>query len=843
VPDAGGGADRNIVIHGHFYQPPRENPWIEEIEVQDSAAPYHDWNERITAECYGPNSAARIVGASGGVIDIINNFAKISFNVGPTLMSFLERHAPAVYRKILEADRVSARERGHGNAIAQVYNHMILPLANRRDRVTQVRWGIGDFRRRFGRDPKGMWLAECAVDEETLCVLADHGIEFTILGQAQGKRHRPAAGDGWTGEWTDAIDPRRPYTVLLPGGRSITVFFYDGAVAHDISFGGVLRDRDTFVDRLLAAFGDGNGPDRLVNVATDGETFGHHRAFGDMVLAAAIERIEREGPARLTNYAELLSRKKPEHVAEVHDPSAWSCAHGVRRWLDDCGCTTSSREGWNQSWRRPLRDALDRLRDRLAGVFERRGGELLKDPWAARDAFIDVILDRSLDSIEAFFGEHAARTLEARERTIALELLEMQRHAMLMYTSCGWFFGELSGPEGVQILKYAARAIQLAREVDAESGDLEAELQRDLAQARSNLPDQGDGARILETRVRPSVVTLSGVVAHYAIASLFASYPPRGRIFCYRYESDERIKRTRGATTLAVGHAHLSSDVTREETHASFAVLHFGGHDVRCAVAALTDLDEYREMRDELMTLFERRSVTDVVRAVDQRFGQRSGRRSPGREYALTDLFLDERRKIAKVLVDDVLGKRRDQMFRLFEENRPLVRFLIEGDIPVPAPLRAAADYTLSARYVALANEARYGSARWDSAAKELERVHDEAGQLGVTLDVSAVQQILEARILDETMSLAVSPRRDTAHAILAYLDLVSALGLDPNLWEAQNLFWALALEGPRGPDADVGLLLQLGERLGFDSNGLRMLLGPKKGERVDGLPTTRRTA
>jgi hypothetical protein len=287
--------------------------------------------------------------------------------------------------------------------------------------------------------------------------------------------------------------------------------------------------------------------------------------------------------------------------------------------------------------------------------------------------------------------------------------------------------------------------------------------------------------------------------------------------------------------------------VTREETHASFAVLHFGGHDVRCAVGALTDLDSYREMRDELMALFERRSVSDVVRAIDLRFG----RRFPGREYGLSDLFLDERRKIAKVLVDDVLNRRKDQMFRLFEENRPLIRFLIEGDIPVPAPLRAAADYTLSARYITLANEARFGSNRWDQVISELKRLHEEAKQLGVTLDDAQVKAIFEGRLLDETMSLVVSPRRDTARAILAYLDLAASLGLDPGLWEAQNLFWSLALDGPRGPDADVPLLLKLGERLGFDSNGLRMLLGSKRDEgdprqgdpRQAGRPTTRRTA
>jgi alpha-amylase/alpha-mannosidase (GH57 family) len=814
--------DRSIVIHGHFYQPPRENPWIEEIEVQDSAAPYHDWNARITAECYAPNSAARIVGGDGGVIDIINNFSRISFNVGPTLLADLERRAPTVYRKILEADRQSARERGgHGNAIAQVYNHMILPLASPRDEVTQVRWGIRDFQRRFGRDPRGMWLAECGVDLDTLRVLADEGIQFTILGQQQGRRHRRIDGHG--GAWTAGIDPRRPYRVMLGGDRSIVVFFYDGAVAHDLSFGNALRDRDSFVDRLLGAFGgEEHG---LVNVATDGETFGHHRAFGDMVLAAAIERIERERPATLTNYAEYLAGHPPEHVAELHEPSAWSCAHGVARWCDDCGCSTSARDGWNQRWRRPLRDALDELSGRLASAFERRGRPLFEDPWRARDAYIDVLLDRSTENVDAFLAQHARRTLDGAERVTALKLLEMQRHAMLMFTSCGWFFGELSGPEGVQILKYAARAIQLAREVDPQLDDLDERFHAALGRARSNVPEAGDGARILDQRVRPSVVNLGGVVAHYAISSLFQSYPPRGRLFCYRYEADERIKRTRGPVTLAVGQAHLSSDVTGETTHACFAVLHFGGHDVRCAVAGITDPGWYREARDELLAAFEEESISDVVRALDRRF--------PGREYALSDLFLDERRKIVASIVGRVLTQRRDQLFRVFEENRPLLRFLVDADIPVPGPLRAAADYALSARLQSLVGDARYGSSRWDHVIAELHRIHEEAGALGAVLDTADARRLIEARILDEAMALSVAPRRETTKAILAYLDLAGALGLKPDLWEAQNLFWTLTLEGPRGPDADTQLLVRLGERLGFDRSGMETLWRRRAGAPV----------
>ncbi|MBI4510045.1 MAG: DUF3536 domain-containing protein [Deltaproteobacteria bacterium] len=812
-------SERYIVIHGHFYQPPRENPWIEETELQDSAAPYHDWNERIIAECYGPNSAARIVGASGGVIGILNNYAKISFNVGPTLLAWLERWAPSTYQKILEADRASMKERGgHGNAIAQAYNHVILPLATKRDAVTEIRWGIADFKRRFGRMPQGMWLPECAVDEGTLCLLCDEGIAFTVLGPKQARRFRSMSSS----DWHHGIDPRRAYLCELPGGRSIVLFFYDAGVAHDIAFGQALADRDALVGRLLSAFGDagtspGAGP-WLVNVATDGETFGHHRPFGDMVLAAAIERLEREHHATLTNYAQFLALNPPTHAVDLVTPSSWSCAHGLGRWRDDCGCVTNARLGWHQRWRRPLRDALDDLSERLAELFARCAAPLLASPWEARDAYIRVILDRSPGAVDSFLDEHSTRPLLEHERVIVLKLLEMQRHALLMYTSCGWFFGELSGPEGVQNLKYAARAIQLAREIDGTN--LEASFRAALARAPSNILDGQrpmDGRRVLDQWVRPSVVNLGRVVAHYAISSLFEHYPRRGRIFCYLYEADDWARKSRGPTTLAIGRVRLSSEITREATHASFAALHFGGHDVRCAIMSLSDLPIYEDLKSDLLALFERRSIGDVVRAIDRHFA--------GRDYALSDLFLDERRKILRVLVADILARHHSQLFEAFEENRPLLRFLVEADTPVPGPLRAAADYALSMRQVELLAEARLGSSRFEAARSELVHLKEEARALGVSLDLTEAKRILEARILDEARSLSTSPRRETARALHSYLEMAEELGLAPNLWEVQNHYWTLALDGSRQPDLDVDLLFRLGCKLGFDEEGLEHAL------------------
>ena len=448
--------ERYICIHGHFYQPPRENPWLEDIEIQDSAYPYHDWNERITAECYAPNSASRNLDGEGRILDIVSNYSRISFNFGPTLLSWMEHSAPETYQAILEADKQSIDWRsGHGNALAQVYNHIIMPLASTRDRRTQILWGIRDFEYRFRRPPEGMWLAETAVDNETLDLLAEYGIKFTILAPRQAWRVRKIG----TGKWKDVsgsrIDPSRAYLCRLPSGRTINLFFYDGPISQAVAFENLLKKGEDFAHRLLSGFSDQRTWPQLVHIATDGETYGHHQRFGDMALAYALNHIEGNGIARITNYGEYLEKHPPTHEVQIFENSSWSCVHGIERWRDDCGCNSGGHPGWNQAWRKPLREALDWLRERLSFIYENAASEYLKDPWEARDRYIGVILDRSKENVEKFFQAHSAKPLSHDEKILVLKLLEMQRHAMLMYTSCGWFFDELSGLETVQVIQYA----------------------------------------------------------------------------------------------------------------------------------------------------------------------------------------------------------------------------------------------------------------------------------------------------------------------------------------------------------------------------------------------------
>ncbi len=484
----------SVCIHGHFYQPPRENPWLGTIERQASAEPYHDWNERITDECYRPNTAARILDQLGNQIAASNNYAHISFDFGPTLLSWLERAAPDVYAAVLAADRVA---RG---GMAQAYNHMILPLANARDRATQVIWGSRDFARRFGREPEGMWLPETAVDLDSLEDLAAAGIHFTILAPRQARRVRRFGSSRWQDVSAGGVDPHFAYQVRLPSERHITVFFYDAGIAQAVAFEGLLNDGCAFAERLASAFDGRRREPQLVNIATDGESYGHHHRFGEMALAAALRFLEERPDVLVTNYRAFLAAHPPVREVEIVENSSWSCVHGVERWRADCGCNSGGFPQWNQAWRAPLRSALDWLRDRLAPAYQQAASKLLWNPWAARNDYIDILLDRSPEAAARFLQQHARHDLLPQELDLLWGLLEMQRYAMFMYTSCGWFFDDIAGIEASQTIAYAARAVELANQ--CLGLNLEAGLLRRLALAPGNTGELPDGRAVYSAQVR-----------------------------------------------------------------------------------------------------------------------------------------------------------------------------------------------------------------------------------------------------------------------------------------------------------------------------------------------------
>jgi alpha-amylase/alpha-mannosidase (GH57 family) len=494
----------SLIIHGHFYQPPRENPWTGMIDPEPDAAPFHDWNERIHAECYEPNTAVTIQTANGDEL-LINNYGKISFDFGPTLLSWLERQHPATYSKIIAADADSlARFNGHGNAIAQAYSHAILPLCNDNDRLTQIRWGLADFRYRFGREPEAMWLPETACNDAVLDSLIDHGLRFVILAPQQAARVRDNRQANWQETSKNSIDTSIPYLCYHRNGsgKSLAVFFYDHDIAHAIAFEKALSSSAALAERIASRVGSSE----MINVATDGESYGHHHKFGDLSLAHLLQTAAPARGLRLTNYGEYLDQHPPSDEVEIDngptgEGSSWSCIHGVSRWTSDCGCHTGGGENWNQAWRKPLREALDLLRDEAAAAFETTRGELFIDPWLARDESIKLVLDQ-LESREIFLQQHAPRQLNREQEQRALAFLEMQHNALLMYTSCAWFFNDIAGLEPVQILKYACRVIELLHDLKLPSP--RQRFLEILANAKSNRPELGNGADIYRRLVEPS---------------------------------------------------------------------------------------------------------------------------------------------------------------------------------------------------------------------------------------------------------------------------------------------------------------------------------------------------
>ncbi len=800
---------RYLCLHGHFYQPPRENPWIEEIEVQDSAEPFHDWNERIAVECYGPNGAARLKGEADRIVHIVNNYLGLSFNFGPTLLAWLERARPDVYARVLEADARSLEERdGHGNALAQGYGHAILPLASQRDRLTQIRWGLADFRRRFQRAPEGFWLPETAADGATLAAIAAEGIRFTVLSPYQALRIRPPGGD-----WIDAtgarFDPTRAYRVRA-GDRELAVFFYDGHIARDLAFGDALLSPDALLGRLAGGYDPTRGHDEVLSVAFDGETLGHHKKGADEVLAAALRRLGHTGEPRLVNLGQALALAPPEWEAEIAEGSSWSCAHGIERWRSDCGCQVGAAPGWSQAWRAPLLAALEELRDRLGELYERELAPLVADPWGARDRYVEVVLDPERRDAVGFLGREARRTLAPEEGVKALRLLEMQRAALLMFTSCGWFFAEISGLETVQVLKYAARAIQLAR--DATGVDLEVAFENALARAPSNVPALGDGRRVWQVLVKPSVVTLGGVAAHLAIASAVRETAPEGRVFRYAYRLEGRRSARSGPATLTLARMTLESIETGEAIDVLSCVLHLGAADFRCGLVPWRGPKPHADVEAELFGKLEHLSIHRVLREVDRFF--------PGRDYGLGDLFLDERRRVARVIVQDRIDRYEGRYRDIFEENLRLMEFLRQIDSPVPAPLRVAADVTLTARLRELMRRARAGELDLEDAEGELGAIVELSRRLGARPWLATVRRDVEALVLERLGAIAAG-RAPAARAAEAagILALTERLGLRVDLWQAQNRFWAWTGAGPVALDRE--LAAELARRLWFDERAV----------------------
>ncbi len=683
---------RYICIHGHFYQPPRENPWLETVEIQESAAPWHDWNARISAECYSRNAASRILNTQGEIIKICNNYSRMSFNIGPTLLTWLEDNDPLCYEAILEADKQgSKRFSGHGPAIAQVYNHIIMPLANRRDKETQVKWGIADFKKRFKRMPEGMWLAECAVDTETLEVLAENGILFTVLSPWQAGSVRPI---GWRSQgWQDVsgakVDTRCAYKCNLPSGRSIAIFFYDGVLSQKIAFGGLLNDGGAFARALIDA-NPHHGQPVLSHVATDGESYGHHHKHGDMALAYCLDCLDNSNEAQLTVYGEFLSFYPPESEVKIIENSSWSCAHGVERWRSDCSCGDGT-PGNHHKWRKPLRDAMNYLRDELSKLYESSNLFANNNPWTIRDRYIDVILDRSDENVNAFLAENVGKNLSDNDKVRALALLEMQRNSLLMFTSCGWFFDEISRIEPVQIMRYAARAIELAKSLF--NVDLEPEYLRILAQAPSNVPELQDGAKIYELRAKQGRADLKQMAAYYGITSLLEDFKQEFSEGCWDMSGGALAIKENDKITFSAGKVHVHSNITGVTGDYLFAVdpaNKKGSSLIACGICKCNRLDLPTEYEvEELQALFQ---SEDNEEALFAKFGYD--------QFTLNNIPYNSRHRLITELLQQDVHMLEEQIKDIVKNHDQLMEYLTLLGSKPPAIITTTAEFTLTSEII-----------------------------------------------------------------------------------------------------------------------------------------------
>jgi alpha-amylase/alpha-mannosidase (GH57 family) len=767
---------RYICIHGHFYQPPRENPWLETIEIQDSAYPYHDWNTRVTVESYAPNTASRIMNDDMRIIDIVNNYSKISFNFGPTLMWWLEPARPDIYHSVLRADCEAAEKfSGHGPAIAQAYNHLIMPLANSRDKYTQILWGIADFEHRFGRKPEGMWLPETAVDLETLDIMAGRGIKFTILAPHQAGRVRKIRDKQWS-DVTDArIDPKMPYKCRLPSGKTIALFFYDGPISHDVGFGNLLDNGEEFATRLQSAFDQNRDGPQLVHIATDGETYGHHHRWGDMALAYCLYKIETDNAARVTVYGEYLEKYPPTHEVEIIENSSWSCVHGVERWRNDCGCNTGGYPGWHQEWRAPLRGALDWLHDNLSQIFEAQSIELLKDPWRARNDYIKVILDRSEKNIETFLTRNAAGELSREDKIKVLRLLEMQRNAMLMYASCAWFFDEISGIETAQVLNYAARAIQLAFDVSGIS--LEDAFISLLERAPSNIPEIKNGGEVYRHYVQPSVLDLRRVAVHYGVSSLFRDYEDESRVYTYRIKRHSYERQKLGDLKLALGVVTVKSEITWAEQDLSFAVLHLGDHNIIGGARGFTDDPTFQGMAASLKECFARSDIPEAIRSLDFHFKEHN--------VSLWHLFRDEQQRVLYEVFGNTLMEIENSLRRIYGQLSSVMQALQQG-----GRMRLPKYFSMTLEFL-LETDIKRCLESPEINFTELESLAEQARQWSLNLDRTTLGYIATQRVDQLMESWAKNPGdASLLETITRLIATCQKFGLEPDLWKAQTIYF-----------------------------------------------------
>jgi len=746
----------------------------------------------------------------------------MSFNFGPTLLSWMEHFAPLTYERIIKADIESVSEHsGHGNAMAQVYNHIIMPLANENDKQTQIKWGIRDFEYRFGRKPEGMWLAETAVDDETLKFLEENGIKFTVLSPYQALKFRQEGDKDWQDVSWGNIDPARSYRYYIKSapGKFIDLFFYDGAISRSVAFDELLKDGNKFIKRLKEGISDCRDYPQLINIATDGESYGHHTKFGDMALSYVLKIRAKDEGFKITNYAEYLDKYRSNCEVDIKQASSWSCFHGVGRWKEDCGCSTGGHPGWNQKWRKPLRDALDYLRDELIVVFENEGQKYFDNVWNVRNKYINVILDRNEMNVKKFQQENFKPDLTDDDKVHAMELLEIQRQAMLMYTSCGWFFSEISGIETVQIMKYAARAMQLASRFT--SKNLEEKFLEILSQAKSNIPEFGTGKDIFERFVKPSIITVKQIATLWALSSLYQDFEDEENVYCYTITRKAYKKVQKNSSTFIVGHIEIQSKITLQKSNVMFALMQYAGGDFHCTIKEYSDDAEFNRIKNDLIKIYTMNTLTEIIRALDEYFGKEY--------FTLKDIFIEERRKILQILLKGKLEKFSQTYQEMYDEGKGSIYHLQGLGLSIPDEFKISAEYALSHKFNDIVVHS--GGFVEDDLIQQATDINFEAKKIDIKLDKSPSNLVFSKKILQNINRLVHSFEIQQADVVLEIFDNVRKLELNVDIAEAQNIYFTkiyhrigdiIASEAFKNKKSSnkrfVEMLLDIGENLNINT-------------------------
>lgn len=800
-----GNPNHHVSIHGHFYQPPRENPWLGVIEPQESAAPYRDWNTRITAENYAALTCSAVTGSTGRTKDLFNCYAHMSFNFGPTLLEWLEKHSPATLERIETADQL-ARDtyNDNGSAMAQVYNHQILPLADSRDKHTQIIWGLREFEYRFRRPAQSIWLSETAIDMKTVSALIDHNIKYIILSPLQASYVRHFSDCEWTGVPDGTIETKHPYRLFESDSegnthydRFIDVIFYDKELSTSVSFEHLLSDAQKLEWRIRERMDDDAELPQLVVIATDGEIYGHHEKHGNRALAYFFNEMLNTGRLATTNLSLFLQENTPCWEVKLWEGldgkgSSWSCEHGVSRWESDCGCGDCPPE-WNQEWRQHLRATFDELRGHIREIFRREGGALFNDAFDARNDYISVILDESPESREAFLARHAQRELTEEEKTIAWSLLEADRNAMLMYTSCGWFFTELSGLEPVQNMRYALRAAELV--APWSKGDLVKMLELRMMKAKSNIKEQGTGADIFTNHVLTTRYGPREITAVHALCSLCNISEP-SYMTNITLKADK--KTAKDNFLCQTGTAEAVDRMTFVTN--SFYYIAAAFKNGQAGVWLSTSEGEYQKA----LKLNESKLLAAI---------QKDG-------ITLESLPYSDRERLAGQLLKAALEKAESSLAEYFTQHKALLENITRTRLPLPNYLKAVGEEALNEELIKIVNEALNEKHISKTTQDKITALHATATNCGLTINKTIPSRLLAKVVQERLESLLSDLSIQNIEDAISTVSFIHKNGFWLENWDQlQDQYWRILHLPPRKTPKSrkiVDLMRTLGEEFYF---------------------------